>query len=225
MSQPEIIIVGTNPLQNDLLARFLTKEIDVKCVCSTNGRWDLVGDGTNGGRHLTLLDYQSLEWEDFSAQLGSRKNFGTRLAFAFFNVCSRDDSKIVNKMLLAHGLRGAFDEGESLEMIGCGIRAILKGELWIPRKILEEIVVEPESEPLPTECPVSLTTREKEILLIIASGATNQQIADQLFISPHTVRTHIHNIFAKINVTSRLQAALWVTSNLKSQIIGGASKT
>ncbi|HCY85736.1 MAG TPA: hypothetical protein DHV36_11430 [Desulfobacteraceae bacterium] len=59
-----------------------------------------------------------------------------------------------------------------------------------------------------------LTRREKEILDLIASGFSNQQIADELFISPHTVKTHLHNIFKKINVKRRLQAALWAAENL-----------
>ena len=59
-----------------------------------------------------------------------------------------------------------------------------------------------------------LTPREREILDLIASGFSNQQIADTLFISPHTVKTHLHNIFKKINVKRRLQAALWAAENL-----------
>lgn len=59
-----------------------------------------------------------------------------------------------------------------------------------------------------------LTRREREILDLISSGFSNQQIADELFISPHTVKTHLHNIFKKINVKRRLQAALWAAENL-----------
>ncbi|MEW6033466.1 MAG: LuxR C-terminal-related transcriptional regulator [Chloroflexota bacterium] len=53
----------------------------------------------------------------------------------------------------------------------------------------------------------SLTTREVEVLRLIAQGASNQQITEQLFITEHTVKTHVTAILRKLNVTSRTQAA------------------
>ena len=59
-----------------------------------------------------------------------------------------------------------------------------------------------------------LTQRERQILLMISVGLTNQEVADKSFISLHTVKAHLYNIFKKINVPNRLQAALWATKNL-----------
>lgn len=59
-----------------------------------------------------------------------------------------------------------------------------------------------------------LTEREKQILNKLCKGATNHDIANALFISEHTVRTHIYNIFKKIKVKNRTQAMYWVTGNL-----------
>jgi LuxR family transcriptional regulator of csgAB operon len=59
-----------------------------------------------------------------------------------------------------------------------------------------------------------LTAREVQILAMVAVGSKNEDIADKLCISPHTVKTHIYNIFKKINVPNRLQAALWAANNL-----------
>ena len=49
---------------------------------------------------------------------------------------------------------------------------------------------------------------------MVAVGVKNEEIADRLCISPHTVKTHIYNIFKKIGVPNRLQAALWAAQNL-----------
>ena len=59
------------------------------------------------------------------------------------------------------------------------------------------------SQPFP-----DLTEREREVLALIAQGYTNQAIAEQLVISPKTVRNHISSIFSKLQVTSRLEAIL-----------------
>ncbi|HHV92952.1 MAG TPA: response regulator transcription factor [Firmicutes bacterium] len=57
--------------------------------------------------------------------------------------------------------------------------------------------------------PAGLTPREKEVLQLIASGLTNAEIAERLFISPHTVKNHVTNIYKKIKVEDRTQIALW----------------
>ncbi|MGM0847225.1 MAG: response regulator [Bacillota bacterium] len=54
-----------------------------------------------------------------------------------------------------------------------------------------------------------LTNREMEILLLIAEGKTNQEIADELFIALKTVKTHVSNILGKLNVSDRTQAVIY----------------
>ena len=50
-----------------------------------------------------------------------------------------------------------------------------------------------------------LTEREREVLILAYQGMSNPEIATQLFISPHTVKRHMHNIFAKLNVSTRME--------------------
>jgi len=58
-----------------------------------------------------------------------------------------------------------------------------------------------------------LTQRELEVLLLIAEGKNNREIADELFISEKTVKNHVSNIFKKIDVCDRTQAAIYVFKN------------
>lgn len=60
----------------------------------------------------------------------------------------------------------------------------------------------------PSQVFPDLTEREREVLALIAQGYTNQAIAEQLVISPKTVRNHISSIFSKLQVTSRLEAIM-----------------
>jgi DNA-binding NarL/FixJ family response regulator len=57
--------------------------------------------------------------------------------------------------------------------------------------------------------PEPLTKREYEVLLRLASDASNRQISRSLFITESTVKRHIYNIFTKLNVHNRTEAALW----------------
>lgn len=65
----------------------------------------------------------------------------------------------------------------------------------------------PMSSSLPTPS-ISLTTREREVLRLLSSGASTKAIGEKLFISPLTARNHIRNLLTKLGVNSRLQAVL-----------------
>jgi NarL family two-component system response regulator LiaR len=75
----------------------------------------------------------------------------------------------------------------------------------IARKVLEEIT-HPSDRP-PTPDP--LTKREAEVLLLVAEGLSNQDIARKLNISDATVRSHVSNIMSKLHLATRIQAALY----------------
>ena len=71
----------------------------------------------------------------------------------------------------------------------------------------------PSSGATPTERRMqlgALTPREREVLELVARGASNKQIARQLDLSLHTVKRHVANILTKLNATSRIQAGAWV---------------
>ena len=62
-----------------------------------------------------------------------------------------------------------------------------------------------------------LTPRETEVLLLIADGMNNKEIADELYISEKTVKNHVSSIFRKLNVSDRTQAAIYVFKNHLNQ--------
>ena len=61
--------------------------------------------------------------------------------------------------------------------------------------------------------PGGLTKREVEVLFRIAGGATNREVAEQLFISEKTVGRHLANIYAKLGVSTRTAAVAWAHEN------------
>jgi DNA-binding CsgD family transcriptional regulator len=59
----------------------------------------------------------------------------------------------------------------------------------------------------------ALTAREREVLLLVAQGLTDAQIADRLMLSAHTVHRHVANARTKLGVPSRAAAAAWVSTH------------
>ncbi len=64
--------------------------------------------------------------------------------------------------------------------------------------------------------PIALSARELEILKLIVDGQSNPEIAAQLYVSPHTVKTHVSNILQKLGVSDRVQAAVFA---LRHQLV------
>ena len=116
-------------------------------------------------------------------------------------ILSSDNNKATILEALQLGVKGYVTKQCSLEEVGMAVQSAARGEKFFCHKVLDIIMekhfsVEPESE------PTVLTTRETEILKLIAHGQSTQAIADALFLSPHTVQTHRKSIIKKLNIKS-----------------------
>jgi two-component system response regulator NreC len=107
--------------------------------------------------------------------------------------------------ILKSGASGYVLKSAGKDELAAAIRAVAKGERFFSPRISQLMAegyvkrVEKGSPDAP-KGDVPLTRREREILALVASGLTNQQIADQLFISPRTVDTHRTNIMQKLGI-------------------------
>ena len=115
---------------------------------------------------------------------------------------------------MQQGVRGIFYDDDSLPQFLKGVQAIINGQLWLSRKIMTKCILSKGLDNRSETDSSILTPRESEILALLAVGATNEKIAERLYISSHTVKTHLYNIYKKINVPNRFQAALWAAKNL-----------
>lgn len=90
------------------------------------------------------------------------------------------------------------------------LRKVYSGELWIEhRAVARALDMLLQREEGAREIGSILTTREVEIARLVASGLRNRCIAQRLFVSEATVKTHLHNIYDKLNVESRGQLILY----------------
>ncbi|WP_435402668.1 LuxR C-terminal-related transcriptional regulator [Halomonas sp. MA07-2] len=118
--------------------------------------------------------------------------------------------------LLSHmHFSGVFYRTDSLDMICKGIGRLLEGHLWMSRSLMTRLIELFRKQSFNSYRPAcGLTQRELEIIGLLGSGASNMQIADRLFVSEHTVKSHLYNIFKKIDVHNRTQAVNWARQNL-----------
>lgn len=106
---------------------------------------------------------------------------------------------------LAAGAAGyLLKDAEPTEVVAA-IRAAARGDVFlhpaVARKLTQEMVS-------PATGLGALTSRERDVLILVAKGHSNQEIADELVISERTARTHVSNVLRKLQLTSRTQAAL-----------------
>jgi len=107
---------------------------------------------------------------------------------------------------LEAGATGYLLKDAQADEVAAAIRAAAAGECHLDPAAAKLLAA---SLRMPRPAADTLTARELEVLTLIAEGRTNRQIARQLNVTERTARTHVSNILAKLQLTSRTQAALW----------------
>ncbi|EKO3387556.1 DNA-binding response regulator [Vibrio fluvialis] len=121
--------------------------------------------------------------------------------------------------LLSFGnLKGLFYQPSEPEQIARGLAEIINGQNWLPRHISSQLLhyYRHIFQNHHTKATIELTTRELQILRSLKTGASNMQMAESLFISEFTVKSHLYQIFKKLSVKNRTQAIAWANQNLLS---------
>jgi NarL family two-component system response regulator LiaR len=118
--------------------------------------------------------------------------------------------------LMNAGVRGYFDLNDPSDQLADAVKIIQKGEIWLPRDKMSSImdrIISVVGRDLKEKSLDQLTPTEFQVLRLIGKGKSNDEIAEALFISKNTVRSHIKSIYAKLNTHSRLQLALYAINS------------
>lgn len=201
-------------LQNELIASYLKQKTGDECL-TVNDIRQIQADDSKGQSRQKLLfwDCRGKSLNGLLSELQPYiNNNPSKNRIVLFNVPINMEFE---KKFVLKGIHGFFYEHDPLDNFMKGVQAVLDGKLWLPREVMAKCIFEGiENNKSSKNISDELTERQIEILATIAVGATNQEIADKLCISPHTVKTHLYKIFKKINVPNRIQAALWAAKNL-----------
>ena len=129
-----------------------------------------------------------------------------------------DDDEYV-KAALQNGAMGYLLKDTPSEELAVAIRAVDKGYTQLGPGIVKKLLTQfpslesTQSPPIPPSL-AELTPREKEVLRLIAQGASNREIAKQLYISEGTVKNHVTNMLNRLNLRDRTQAAIFANTYL-----------
>ena len=125
-----------------------------------------------------------------------------------------DDRSVLDA--LRAGARGYLTKDAGAEEIEDALRQLIHGRAAIDPAVqhhLLDVVANTPDEQGPTALADGLTAREAEVLKLIAGGLTNRQIAERLYVSESTVKTHINHLFSKIGIQDRAQAVTYAYRN------------
>ena len=167
-------------------------------------------------KYVLLVDCMSLDEQNIDRYLleESGNNLNSRET-VLFNVNKKWD---IQQTTCAQKVRGMFFQDDSKSVFIEGMCTILNGHNLSPHKPAPAHHGEgPPNSQSPEQQLNSLSQREKEILQHVSVGMKNTEIATELGITLNTVKTHIYNIYKKIGVSNRLQAAIWATAHDISQ--------
>ena len=113
------------------------------------------------------------------------------------------------RLILNAGAQGVVLDEDAGEALVPALLAVLAGQLSLPRRTRGEAV------------RAAISHREKQILALMLTGATNRQIGDTLFLTESTVKSHLASAFSKLGVRSRAEAATVLEEDALHRLPGG----
>jgi LuxR family transcriptional regulator, positive regulator of biofilm formation len=209
MDRHVLLVTDINP-QSKLFIEYIQQKFEHDIVAVSESETPDIDDSHP---MLVILDLDHLS-EASMQRWQSIVDENEQISLAAFNVRGEDHAV---ELLSTLNLQGIFYRNDSIELICKGMQALQNGSLWMSRALMSRMILLLRRQQMNSYRPAcGLTQRELEIIGLLGTGATNSEIAEKLFVSEHTVKSHLYNIFRKIKVHNRLQAMNWARRNLFS---------
>lgn len=218
METIRVLIADDHPLLRQGLGKVLELETNIKVVGEAGDGEEAILRVRELKPHVVLMDLNMPRVNGIEAARQIREEFADIRVIAL--TVHEDDDKVFE--VFQAGVNGYILKDVSAERLIEAVKAVYIGETVIhpiiSTKLFKELnrISSTPSVPRKEILEEPLTSREEEVLKLIARGISNQAIARELFISEKTVKNHITNIFRKIKVNDRTQAALYA---IKTKLI------
>ncbi len=203
--RPKVVIADKNPVVRAGLQDFIGRD----------GRFEVVGTLPTGGAFLTFMeehpaDIAIIGWslpDMTGAELLTalkRRHAATRTI-----VYTGEPGKDVLRQAVRLGAWGFISKSDEPEVLLDAVAAVARGRMSLPYVDLQTLTRDPLGE---------LTARERELLVALANGWTNLQIASRIGISRNTVKYHLKNLYDKLGVSNRAMAvALYMSTTMDAR--------
>lgn len=206
MRKTRILLIEDNRILREGIAAIINGQADLKIVSMSGGRYDPLNHGKEVKPQIVLMDLGLrnenvlLLLRDIRKQLPKTKVIGMGL------IPSQQD--IVE--FIQGGAAGFILKDATIEEVLGTIRSVARGVQVIPPLLTGSLFTHVVNHALQQgRMPdaVRMTTREREIIVLIAEAMSNKEIAKKLNLSTYTVKSHTHNILEKLALHSRLEIA------------------
>ena len=207
MNPIRVLLVDDQALFREGLHTLLSVQADLEIVGEAGNGQEAIARAAAERPDVILMDVQMPVLDGVAA---TRRLRGTQPECRVILLTTFDDDEYVFEGLRAGAVGYLLKDAPSARLVEA-IRAAARGESFLQPSIAAKVVAEftrLADKPRPAAgLAEPLTERELEILRLLAAGASNREIAAQLFLAEGTVKNHVTNILGKLDVPGRLQAA------------------
>ena len=203
----KIMIVDQHVLFREGLISLLRDQTDIHIVGNEGLSSDMTAQAFVCEPDIILMDANYFEGD-------GREMMGrvlSKFPLTSFVILAPNESADLLLDAIRNGAKGYLPKNTSKSMLLASLRAIERGETAIPRGLMTNVIEEFRRMARVTERKKididTLTFRELQVLRLLATEATNSEIARQLVISDNTVRVHVHSILEKLHARNRRDAA------------------
>jgi DNA-binding NarL/FixJ family response regulator len=206
----DVVVADDQELMRDGLAVIIDRQEDMRIVGLAANGAEAIERVQQTRPDVLLLDVRMPTLDGIAATRALRTHGFERLAILMLTTFDLDE--VVYEALRAGATGFVLKDTPRDQLLGA-IRASVGGEAplapQITRRLIERFVAAPTPGSTPPAELEQLTEREQQVLLLLARGRTNTEIAGELFLSEPTVKTHVGAILRKLQLRDRTAAAIW----------------
>ena len=198
-----IVVVDDHPLFRQGVVSALQGEPDFQVVGETDSGEQALQLARTLMPQVMLLDVSMTGWNGI--QTAEKVSIACPATAIVMLTVSDDKDRLL--AAFKAGARAYVLKGVSAQELARVVRAAAAGEVYVSQSLAGEMLVSLTQGKAPDPLQ-ELTAREREILALIGNGFTNRQIGEKIFLSEQTIKHYVTNILQKLQVRSRVEAAL-----------------